>query len=125
MTACALRSDIDVTHTCMPCRQLQEVNSTVSARSLAAELMILTKHGAEYAAQGITHIQTVGIAQVGSTWYATASLSEETTAVWTDQKAAFLKEAIGWLQATLHFSYSKACMRTVRDIYLQGANHMM
>ena len=53
-------------HVCMPCRQLQEVNSTVSARSLAAELINLTKHGAEYAAQGITHVQTVGIAQAGS-----------------------------------------------------------
>ena len=48
----------------MPCRQQQEVNSTVSAKSLAAEVVSLTKHGAEYAAQGVNHIQKVGLTQV-------------------------------------------------------------
>lgn len=51
---------------CVRRRQRQEVNPTVSAKSLAAELISLTKHGAEFAAQGITHVQRVGLTQVGS-----------------------------------------------------------
>ena len=46
------------------CRLPQQVNATFSARSVTEELGYLAKQGAAYAAQGVAHVQRVGIIQV-------------------------------------------------------------
>ena len=46
------------------CRLPQQVNATLSVRSVTEELHYLAEQGAGYAAQGLAHVQRVGIIQV-------------------------------------------------------------
>ena len=46
------------------CRLPQEVNTTLSVRSISEELGYLAKQGVGYAAQGVAHVQRVGMLQV-------------------------------------------------------------
>lgn len=46
------------------CRLPQQVNATFLVRSVTEEVSYLAKQGAAYAAQGVAHVQRVGIIQV-------------------------------------------------------------
>ena len=46
------------------CRLPQQVDAAFSVRSVTEEVDYLAKQGAGYAAQGVAHVQRVGIIQV-------------------------------------------------------------
>lgn len=60
LTTCTAADDI-----LLQSRPQEAVNSTLPARSLRTELSYLLEQGADYAAQGVAHVQSVGISQVG------------------------------------------------------------
>ena len=46
------------------CRLPQQGNATLSMRSVTEEFAYLAQQGADYAAQGVAHVQRVGVLQV-------------------------------------------------------------